>query len=316
VRISDFQRQKAFASSIEQRLYNLNRIQEEMGTGRSLFNPSENVQNADDALRVQESLASEAQYMRNIEDATSWSSHADSKLQAVMDLLTEIDTLAVAADNSSQTPEDRDNTAIQIDQKLETLMGLVNSNDGKRYVFAGTGTTASPFQAVRDANGKITGATANQDTIAGKIYRRIGDGEDIQINIPGSVLFQPTGQAGTDSDLFYVVASLRNTIANNNTPPAGGEATLSNEHLRDQLRAIKERISDQQTSLGSIVQRLNQTTARLKDSEVQLTDRLEKAQGVDMTDLITRLATEQGAYDAIASVGSQLMKNSLIDYIR
>jgi flagellar hook-associated protein 3 FlgL len=315
VRISDSQKHQNFARSIEQRLYNLNRIQEEMGLGQSLLKPSEDVRKADDALRTQDAIAAEAQFQRNIDDGKSWASNADSKLQSIMDLITEIDTLALAADNSAQTAEDRDNSAIQIDQKLETLMGLVNATDGQRYLFAGTATTTSPFSAVRDANGKIQGATANAETIAGKIYRRIGAGEDIQINIPGSTLFQPTGGTGTDSDLFHVVAELRNTIANNNTPPEGSEATLSNEHLREQLSVIKERISDQQTSLGSIVQRLDQTTSRLKDHEVLLTDRLENAQGVDMTDLVTRLATEQGAYDAIATVGTKLLKNSLIDYI-
>jgi flagellar hook-associated protein 3 FlgL len=316
MRISEQERSRTFSSNVEQRIYNLNRIQQEMGTGRSLFKPSENINNADQALKTQDQLASEAQFLRNIDDGKSWVGNADSKLQSVVDLINQIDALALSANNSSQNASDRDNTAIQIDQKLESLMGLMNATDGNRYIFGGTGTTTAPFTAVRDADGHITGMTANQATIQGKVYRRISDGEDIQINVPGAALFQPVGQAGTDQDLAAVISSLRDTIANNNTPPTGSEATLSNEHLRGQLDVIRERIANQQTYLGTVGQRLDQTKSRLKDHEVQLTDRLEQAQGVDVTDLVSRLSVEQGAYDALATMGTKLMQQSLIDYLR
>ncbi len=185
-----------------------------------------------------------------------WIGSADTNLQSIVDLLNSVDALAIAADNSSQSAADRQATAIEINAKLEDLMGLVNATHGDRYLFAGYSTTTSPFVATRDAVGHIQSAAANSETIAGQIYRAIGQDESVQINVSGSQLFQPVGQEGTDTDLFYVIARLRDTIANNNTPPVGSEATQSNEHLRAQLQQIRERIIDQQTSLGSVGQRL------------------------------------------------------------
>jgi flagellar hook-associated protein 3 FlgL len=315
VRVSDLQKQRVFSSNIQDRLVNLTRVQQEMGTGKSLFTTSEDVGRADQALRTRELIASDAQFTKNIDDGREWVNSADSSLQGVVDLLNEIDSLAVQADNSSQNAEDRQATAVQIDQKLESLMELVNSRHGDRYLFGGFSTTTSPFTANRDANGHIQSVSANAETITGKIYRQISSDDRIQVNISGSQLFQPSGQEGTDADLFYVVGNLRDTIANNNTPPTGSETTLSNEHLRDQLASIRNRITEQQTYLGTIGQRLDQTKARLKDREVTLTDRLEQAQGVDMTDLVTRLSTEQGAYDALATMGTSLLKQSLVDYL-
>ncbi|MFZ5434391.1 MAG: hypothetical protein ACOZB3_11550 [Calditrichota bacterium] len=316
MRISEQQRHNSFIQNIQQRLVNMNRIQEELGTGRSLFTPSENIRKAGTALSTEDAIAAEAQYMRNIENGQVWVAGADSKLQAIIDLISEVDSLALAADNSSQNADDRSNTAVQLDQKMEELLQLVNGQSGDRYLFGGHGTTAAPFTAVRDENGKIIGATANEDTIAGRIYRRIGRDEDIQINVSGSQLFQPVGETGTDSDLFYVVSTLRNTIANNNTPPEGFEETRSNNHLREQLADIRDRITEQQSYLGSIGQRLESSMARLKEREIQLTDTLEQAQGVDLTDLVSRSAVEEGAYNALAAMGTQLLQKSLIDYLR
>ena len=131
----------------------------------------------------------------------------------------------------------------------------------------------------------------------------------------GDRLFQPVGAAGTDEDVFYVIAALRDTIANNNTPPAGFEDTQSNTHLREQLSAIRERITEQQTYLGAVGQRLQQTLSRLKEREIQLTDSLEQAQGVDMTSLVSRAALEDTIYNALAGMGSKLIRQSLVDYL-
>lgn len=316
MRVSDVQRYRTFTHDVQQRLSNLTRIQQELGTGRSLFKPSESVTRADAALRAEDQLATERQYMRNIENGQVWVSSADSKLQSVVDLLSDIEGLALAADDSHQNEEDRRNSALQLDQKLEELMRLVNSQSGDRYLFGGHGTTAAPFSAVRNEDGRITGATANSDTITGSIYRRIGVDEDIRINVSGAALFQPAGAENSATDLFFVIANLRDTIANNNTPPEGSEETLSNDYLREQLGQIRERIAEQQTYLGSIGQRLESSLSRLKEHEVQLTDWLEQAQGVDLTDLATRAAVEEGAYNSLATLGAKVLQRSLIDYLQ
>ena len=315
MRVSELQRHQSFVRGMEDRATNLLRIQEELATGRSLFTPSEDVRRAGQALRSEDALAADAQYMRNIEDGLTSVQAADGKLQSIVDLISEINTLALAADNSSQNAADRSNTALQIDQKLEELIHLVNASDGNRYLFGGHNTTTNPYTVVRDADGRIQGATANEESIAGRIYRRIGQDEDLQINVTGDRLFQPTGSAGTDADIFYVIAALRDTIANNNTPPTGAEETQSNTHLREQLTAIRERIAEQQTYLGAVGERLQRTLSRLKEREVQLTDSLEQAQGVDMTSLVSRASLEQTTYSALASFGSQVLRQSLVDYL-
>src|SRR5512146_539288 len=107
MRISDLSRHRSYTRNIEDRLVNLNRIQEELGTGRSLFAPSEGVHRADQALRARDAIAANSQFLRNIDDAQGWVDSGDSKLQAVVDLIGEINTLALAADNSSQNEDDR-----------------------------------------------------------------------------------------------------------------------------------------------------------------------------------------------------------------
>ena len=138
----------------------------------------------------------------------------------------------------------------------------------------------------------------------------------MQINVPGDQLFQPVGQSGTSTDIFHVISALRDTIANNNQPPPGSDDTKSNQNLRDALAAIRERITTQQTFVGGIGQRLDDTKARLKEVQINLTDSQEAAQGVDITKLATQISTEQNAYDALLTIHSRIIQQSLIDYIK
>lgn len=315
MRVSDQQRFQSFTDDVQQRLVNLTRIQKELGTGKSLLAPSEDVHRAGTTLRTEDLLAADAQFVRNIDDGLVWAQSADSRLQAIMDVLSQICALAVAADNDSQNEDDRRNAAVQMDQKLEELMGLVNASSNGRYLFGGHHTTSSPFVVMRDAEGKIQSVTVHTDTIAGRTYRRISEDEDVQVNISGDRLFRPVGGDG-DEDVFSVIAALRNTIPNNNTPPSGFEDTQSNDDLHERLAAIRERIGEQQAYLGSVGQRLEQSKTRLMDREIELTDRLEEAAGVDMMELVSPLAVEEGAYNALAAISTRLLKQTLIDYLR
>jgi flagellar hook-associated protein 3 FlgL len=315
MRISDQLRHSTYLSDLNQRLDNLYQLQQELSTGRRIRNASDDPSDASHALRLEACLKRQEQFLQNIEDAQSWVNFADARLQGIVDLISEIDSLAVRADNDDQTEEDRHNAALEIDQKLEQLYNLANSQFNGKYVFGGWQTLSTPFAATRNSDGLLVSVSANAATIEGEIYRQVTETEQLRINIPGSLLFQPVGTEGTDDDLFYVIAELRNTIGNNNTPPEGYEETRSTPYLRDKLAAIRERFVNQQTYLGTLGLRLQDTTGRLQDYNITLTDALENAEGVDITDIATRIATEQYAYEAMLSLGANIFSKSLVDFL-
>lgn len=315
MRVSNQIRHQTFLTDLNQRLENLYRLQRELSTGRRLQVPSDDPIDASQALRVNTCLKRQDQFLRNIEDGQNWVNFCDARLRQITDLMNEIDSIAIRADNDDQTEQDRNGAAIEIDQKLEQLVNLANSRFNGRYVFGGWQTVSSPFSDTRNSEGRIISVSANATTIEGEIYRQIGENERLRINIPGNLLFQPVGEEGTDDDLFYVIAELRNTIGNNNTPPEGYEDTRNTPYLREQLSAIRERFIDQQVYLGSLGQRLQDTTGRLQEYQITLTDALEKAEGVDITDIATRIATEEYAYEAMLSFGAHIFSKSLVDYL-
>lgn len=315
MRVSHLQQHQSFVRDVEQRLYNMTRIQQELGSGIRIMQPSEDVNSAAQALNARTQLSSIQQYQRNIENAQGYTAATDSKLTAIVDLINEIDALALAADNDHVAPEDRIFASQELNQKLESLMEYANAQFGDKFLFAGHATLSAPFTIERDANGYIRDVSATSTAIQGSIYRTIDENENVAINVTGDRLFQPAGQENTANDLFFVVRSLRDTIANDNTPPEGQEDTLSTHVLRANLDSIRNRIIEEQTYIGSLGQRLHNKLAELSAVEIDWTDRLEEAQGVEMTDLVSKLAVEEGVYNALVAIQSRVLSRSFIDYL-
>ncbi len=315
MRVSHIQKHQTFVRDVEQRIYNMQRIEQELGTGKSFFQPSENVTGAQQALMSRSELQMVEQYQRNIENGQGFVSAADGKLTQIVDLINEIDALALASDNDNQSPEDRTFSAQELNQKLERLMEYANAQFGDRYLFGGHGTLEAPFEATRNDQSLITNVNPVSQSITGRIYRTIDENEDVAINVTGDRLFQPAGQEGTSEDLFYVIAQLRDTIANDNTPPEGQEDTLSTHVLRDNLDGIRNRIIQEQTYLGSLSSRMTTKLSELKETQIGWTERVEAAEGVEMTDLVSRLAVEEGVYNALLAIQSRTLSKSLIDYM-
>ena len=81
MRVTNYQQQTTFTSDIQQRLSNILRIQQEMGSGRSIFEPSEDTERADRVLRMQRGLAQNSQFQRNIDDGQGWIQAGDDALK-------------------------------------------------------------------------------------------------------------------------------------------------------------------------------------------------------------------------------------------
>ena len=111
MRVSNQLRHNTYLSDLNQRLENLYRLQRELSTGHRLRFPSDDPTEASHALRLETCLKRQEQFISNIEDAKNWTCFADSRLQSIVDLMTEIDSIAIRADNDDQTEEDRQGPA-------------------------------------------------------------------------------------------------------------------------------------------------------------------------------------------------------------
>ena len=70
------------------------------------------------------------------------------------------------------------------------------------------------------------------------------------------------------------------------------------------------------TQLGSTTKFLEHTETRLKDSELNLNQKIADVENVDLAEAITEFSWAEYAYNAALKVGNSILSQSFIDFMR
>ena len=121
--------------------------QEQLSTGLSINQPSDNPYGASLAIQLKNDMASLGNYTSSITDGTAWASAADTSLQNVMSSLQRAQELTVQAANGTESSTDLSSTADEIDQLADAIKQEANTQYNGQYIFSGTATTTPPYSA-------------------------------------------------------------------------------------------------------------------------------------------------------------------------
>jgi flagellar hook-associated protein 3 FlgL len=147
--------------NVDNSLDTIAKYQDQISTGKRIIVPSDDPTSATKALNLKDNLDENSQYIRNIEDGLDWLQQTEVNLDRILDLLTEVEGLAMQGSNSVLTREEKDAIATQIDHNLDELLALANGQYRDRYIFAGQKNDTPPFTLIDDPGGSITGDGSN-----------------------------------------------------------------------------------------------------------------------------------------------------------
>src|ERR1700759_1793114 len=147
--------------------------QQQLSTGLSINQPSDNPYGASLAIQLKNDLQGLDNYQSNVTDGTAWASAADTSLTNIMSMLQRAQELTVQASNGDESPTDLSSTADEIDQLADAIKQEANTQYNGQYIFSGTATTTQPYST-------STGDVFQGNTSA--VTRQIGPGSSLQVN--------------------------------------------------------------------------------------------------------------------------------------
>ncbi len=146
MRISTNQLSQMSTNSILDQQARLLKNQQQLATGRRILTPSDDPAGAARVLDLEKSIKSVEQYNRNLDRAELALRTEETSLEQAGNLVQRIRELTVQALNATQDGGNRKLIAAEINQRLDELVQLANSTDGKgEYLFAGTNSRTQPF---------------------------------------------------------------------------------------------------------------------------------------------------------------------------
>ncbi len=266
-------------------------LQEQISSGKRILRPSDDPSGFDVASRLHNDARSTTQFVKNATALDQDLKTTDGKLQEITDILHRASEIIVNGSDGTQSPANLTAMGQEVNELLEDLVRIANSNPQGDYIFSGLRTTEPAYSITRDANGQITNVTyeGSQETR----QTEIDSGVYVQANVPGSDL--TASQAvfqSSEVDLFADLIHLRDRLE------AGQNLVAAQSYTADAATDTLTMTQGYATgsaitlaSTGTLPGGLSAATTyyviRVSDTQVQLADSLTNARAgiaIDITD--------------------------------
>lgn len=274
--------------NITEELYKANKV---VSTQKRITDLSDDPVGLTQVLNIKSSLSNIEQLGRNINLGKSWLIASESALSNVQDLISDAKVLCVQMATATTSSEARASAAETVQNTLEEIVSLANTELNGRYIFAGSETDTAPFSQ---------GGTYNGDNNPFTV--KIGRGATVQVGSDGEAVFQASGD-----DIFQTFSDLKAALEGNNV--SGIQAAMSK--LDDHFNHISTKISD----IGSKMIRMEIKENIFQDLNLTNTDRLSNIEDADIAEAIIDLKSKELAYQAALASSARIIGLSLVDYL-
>jgi len=275
----------------------LNKANTVVATGKRILKLADDPVGLTQGLNIKSTVSSIEQMGRNITLGKSWLAASESAMSQVQDVISEAKALSVQMANSTVGAAERRSAAETVQNLLEEIVSLANTEVNGRYIFAGFETDTPPFNLESDNS-----VTYHGDNNAFTV--KIGKDATVQVGSDGAAVF---GTSGQPDDLFRVFNDLKTALENDDI--SGIQASMG--ELDGRFDHVASKISD----IGSKMVRMDVRENILQDLNITNTERLSKIEDADITEAILDLQAKQLAYQAALSSASKVLQMSLLDYM-
>ena len=274
------------------------KLQAAVASGQRVTNPSDDPAAISRLINLESERRGLQQFSRNADRALEISQASFSGLQQLKklsDRATEIGTLGTGTVN----PDALNAYAAEIDQLLEQAVQLGNTRFRNDYIFAGTAVDQPAFTVARNASGAVTGVTFAGNTTQ----------QEISLSESSSVKPGTTGATNQGiGDFLNHLVQLRDALRS-----GGGNAVAT---VQDDLLASEDVLVDSLAEQGAIQMRVEVAQTQQKMRGENLEKLVSAEADGDLASSIVALNQTQVAYQAALQSSANIMRLSLLDYIK
>lgn len=299
-----------YISTGESKYYDLS---EEAASGLKVRKPSDDATATKSLLNIKTQLNQMNSYLNNMKTSQNELNVLDDTLSSVATAIGSATNLATQSANGTYSNSDMDKIKIQIDQVVQNVLDLANTQYDGTYIFSGNATSTPAYSVTKDGSGNITAITYQGTPATGNYqrYTTISDGVSVAVNTAGSSVFgsyDSTATPATATGLFGTLMTLSNALGSHNQTAVSNTLTG--------LDTALDTVSTTRTKFASVSSKFDMTTNSINSSITTLTSYRSQLQDADLSEVLVDLTAQETALKATMSVTTNLLsKASILDYM-
>jgi flagellar hook-associated protein 3 FlgL len=283
-------------------LSKLERGAEEISSGHSILEASDNPYGASRTIDLKSQLDGLGSYAKSANDGISWTNTASGAMANMNTVLQRVRELMLQAGNDTNSAGDVKNLATVVGQLTETIKQDANIKYGDQYLFSGTLTTTSPY-----AQGENDEYHGNEALVA----RAIAPGASVTISTNLSSVLG-NGKESGDGKLLDVLRTIQQHM---NEGTAGAREALVGADLKA-LDEGMEGLTQLQAMTGSATNQLQVAATRIEALEGSIEKALSNTYDTDVAKATIEYSNQQAAYTAALHAGANIVQESLLNFLR
>lgn len=340
MRVTNKMLSNSFLTDLSTNLQNMQKLQKQMTSGKEISKPSDDPAKVARAMQLTTDINANKQYNENISNTTNWLDTTDTALGQAGNVLQKIRELLVSSGNAAYGSSERQSIKDELNQRVDELTQILNTNYDGKYIFGGTRGTTKPVATA--ANGSNNNIGYNIDPadpayaielakINKKMNVEVSQGVTMDYNVTAGDMLQFNNEKGVGCDLSELLKAVvnhldgnLNTSTNTNAsinakytdaPTDNTTSLLTGKDLQDVTDAINN-ILKVRAQVGAKQNRMDSAKSKNEDETNNMTTILSKTEDIDITQKTMEYATMQTVYMASLQTSARVIQPSLLDYLK
>lgn len=213
-------------NNIQSNLNKMNKTYNQMSSARRILLSQDDTSGSVKAMGLRTELTEIDQYTRNIDAANAVLTETDSSLGQITTTLNRVRELTVQAANSTNDQSSLDAIGDELNQMLEELVNVGNTQVAGRYIFAGFASNEPPYkfytgytdgiddnESLTTINGEDRGeinatnvTMVNYNGDDGRLITEISPSVTIPFTVSGETVF------GANNEVFKTIIGIRDSM--------------------------------------------------------------------------------------------------------
>ncbi len=277
--------------------------QERIATQKRINRPSDDPAGAARVLSGRGLLAQLEKYASGIHQGKSRLEFNEETLKLLGDLVRQARRTAEEKSAGGVSAVERALAATTVREIADQVLQLANTRFNGEYVFGGDRRDAAPF--MRDHEGQVT-----YRGTSGAFHVPLPGGAQVTVDADGRHYFQNEAAGGVNlfAELDRLIAGLEN--------PDLEEGTARIRATLDPLERAEVQLRNKRAEAAPQAYRLQATEEHLARLRATVQAAIGRDEDADVAQAIVELKSLQVAYESTLAAASQILRPSLVDFLR
>lgn len=319
MRVTNQMMTNSFLRDMNRNLNNLSKLNKQLTTGKEISKPSDNPFKTARIMQMYSDISANKQYNENIKDTINWLDTTDVALEQIGNSFQRVRELMVSSGNASYGSDELKAIKDEINEKVNEIGQILNTNFDGKYIFGGTKSSSKPVGVnTVDGNNSLSfidkggNDTADENIlnqINSKLVVEISQGVNMEYNVNAKEILNFKDASGNEIDVMSLMNDIINNLQSENS------SDVVNGNLAD-IDSVLSNINKLRGEVGAKQNRMDSAKAQNEEQNLSMTEILSKTEDIDLAEKTIEVATLQSVYVASLQTSAKILQSTLIDFIR